>query len=192
MQRADEATKAKRVTTRWDLDHNKDGIRARFVVREFKGDETMYDVFAPSSTPSTRSVIDYLSLKKSYHTFTADVTNAYFHVDEDEECYVDPPAEWLEQQATRGYFGDCGNMCMVGNALGDAGWPSWRDALKRINLTGVTQHHNSMQNMSWMFTLRFTWMISSMAQDRDLRWTWFKPTSHRKSDSKSGRRAKWA
>ena len=43
----------KRVTTRWDLDHKKDGIRARFVAREFKGDETMYDVFAPSSAPGT-------------------------------------------------------------------------------------------------------------------------------------------
>ena len=59
----------------------------------------MYDAFAPSSTPSTGRIIDYLSLEESYHTFTADVTNAYFHVDEDEECYVDPPAEWLEQQA---------------------------------------------------------------------------------------------
>ena len=29
----------KRVTTRWDLDHRKDGIRARFDPREFKGDE---------------------------------------------------------------------------------------------------------------------------------------------------------
>ena len=59
----------------------------------------MYDAFAPCSTPSTGRIIDYLSLEKSYHTFTPDVTNAYFHVNEDEECYVDPAAEWLEQQA---------------------------------------------------------------------------------------------
>ena len=76
----------KHITTRWELDHRKDGIRARFVAREFN------DVFAPDSTPSTGPIIDYLSLKKSYHTFSADVTNAYFHVDDDEECYVDPPA----------------------------------------------------------------------------------------------------
>ena len=44
----------KRVTTRWD----QDGIIARFVAREFKGDETVYDMFAPSSTPSTGRVID--------------------------------------------------------------------------------------------------------------------------------------
>ena len=50
----------KRVRTRWDLDHREDGIRARFVAREFKDDETMHDVFAPSSTPSTGRVIDFL------------------------------------------------------------------------------------------------------------------------------------
>ena len=35
----------KRVTTRWASDHWADGISARFVAREFKGDETIYDVF---------------------------------------------------------------------------------------------------------------------------------------------------
>ena len=89
----------KRVTTRWDLDHRKDGIRTRFVAREFKGDETMYDVFAPSSTSSTGRVIDYMSFQKSYYTFTPDVTDAYFHVDEDAECHMDPLAERLDQQA---------------------------------------------------------------------------------------------
>ena len=62
----------------------------------------MNDVFAPSSSPSTRRINDYLSLKKSYHTFTADVPIAYFHVDKDEECYVDPQAEWFEQQGALG------------------------------------------------------------------------------------------
>ena len=44
-----------------------------------------------------------LSLKKPYHTFIADVTSAYFHVDQDEECYVDPPAAFnLRALATAG------------------------------------------------------------------------------------------
>ena len=64
--------------------------------------ENSSDAFAPCSTPNTGRIIDYLRLKKSYHTFTADVTNAYFLVDEDEECYVNPPAEWLEQQTALG------------------------------------------------------------------------------------------
>ena len=42
-----------RLTRRWELDHGEGGIRARLVAREFKSDETMYDIFAPSSTPST-------------------------------------------------------------------------------------------------------------------------------------------
>ena len=92
----------KREMTPWHIDHRKKGIRARFVAREFEGDEAMYDAFAPSSTPSTGRIIDHLRLKKSFHTFKADVTNAYFHVDEDEEIYVDPPAECLEQQAALG------------------------------------------------------------------------------------------
>ena len=62
----------------------------------------MYDVFTPSSTPSTRRVIDNLCLKKSCHTFLADVTNAYFHVDESGERHVDPAAEWLEQLGALG------------------------------------------------------------------------------------------
>ena len=64
-----------------------------------KGDETMYDGFAPSSTPSTGRIIDYLSLRKAYHTFIADETSAYFPLDEHEECNADPAAEWLKQQA---------------------------------------------------------------------------------------------
>ena len=71
----------------WIWTAEKDGIRARFLATEFKGDETMYDVFARSSTPSTGRVIDYMCIIKSYHTSTADVTNAYFHVEDEEECY---------------------------------------------------------------------------------------------------------
>ena len=48
-----------RVTTRWRTDQRKDGIRARFVAREFKGNKAMCDAFAPCSTPSTGRIIDY-------------------------------------------------------------------------------------------------------------------------------------
>ena len=48
----------KRVMTPWHIEHRKNGIRARFVAREFEGDEAMYDAFAPSSTPSTERIID--------------------------------------------------------------------------------------------------------------------------------------
>ena len=92
------------------------------VAREFKGDETLYDVCARSSTLCTKRIIDFSSLKTSYRTITADVTNAYFHVDEDEECYVDPLADWLEQQAA---VGDPTSVpwrlrknCMAGGAPG--------------------------------------------------------------------------
>ena len=82
------------MTTHWHLDHRKtesehDSLRG--------SSRATRRAFAPSSTPSTGRIIDCLSLKKSYHTFTADVTNTYFDVDVDEKCQVDPPAEWLEQ-----------------------------------------------------------------------------------------------
>ena len=77
----------KRVTTRWELDQRKGGSsrvtkrctmclrRARLRARD-----------ASSSITHSQETL----------------TNAYFHVDEDEECDVDPPAEWLEQQAALG------------------------------------------------------------------------------------------
>ena len=76
------------------LVHRKDGVRARFVAREFKKYGAMNDVFAPSSSPRTGRIIDCLSHKKSHHSFTAG--DAYVHVDEDKECYVDVPVECLE------------------------------------------------------------------------------------------------
>ena len=45
----------------------------------------MFFVSAPSSIPSMGRVFDDLSFKKSYRTFTTDVTNPYLHVDEDEK-----------------------------------------------------------------------------------------------------------
>ena len=75
----------KLVMTCWDLDHRMGGTRTRLVTREFIGDETMFVVSAPSSTPSMGRVFDDLSFKKSYRTFTTDVTNPCLHVDEDEK-----------------------------------------------------------------------------------------------------------
>ena len=92
----------KRVTTRWEIAHRLDGVRARFVAREFKRGEYMDDVFAPSSGHSTSRIVDYIALKKGYHTLNGDVTNAFLHVPEDEECYVDPPREWLAKRSALG------------------------------------------------------------------------------------------
>ena len=102
----------KRVTTRWDLDHRMDGFRTRFVGREFKVDETMFVVFAPSSTPSTGRVNEFFSLKKSYRTFTTDVTNPYFHVNEDEKT---------TSRIGHLCLGDGENICVARDALGHAG-----------------------------------------------------------------------
>ncbi len=52
------------------------------------------DIFAPSSWHSTSRLIDYIALKRRLDTFIADVTNAFFHVDESVEFHAYPPKEF--------------------------------------------------------------------------------------------------
>ena len=61
------------------------------------------------------SSTDYLSLKKSYHTFIADVTNTYFHVDEDEQSHL------LNGGIRLPCSGDNENNFLVEEALGHSG-----------------------------------------------------------------------
>ena len=91
------------------------GTRTRLVTREFIGDETVFVVSAPSSTPSMGRVFDNLSFKKSHRTFTTDVTNQYFHVDEDEK---NSRPHWRMRSLC---FGDGENSCMARDALENAG-----------------------------------------------------------------------
>ena len=90
------------MTTRCEIAHRLDGVRARFVAREFKRGEYMDDVLALSRGHSTSRIVDYISLKKRYRTFTVDVANAFLHVPVDEERYVDPPREWLAKRLAAG------------------------------------------------------------------------------------------
>ena len=41
---------------------------------------------------STSRLIDVISVKKGYPPFQLDITCAFFHAEEDGECYVAPPA----------------------------------------------------------------------------------------------------
>ncbi|CAE8694497.1 unnamed protein product, partial [Polarella glacialis] len=77
----------------------KDGQYAVASWGEFKSaDPYRTDLFAPNSLASTSRVVDLRAVKKKHPTFTFDLTNAFFHAPEDEECYVDPPAEWLDEE----------------------------------------------------------------------------------------------
>lgn len=88
----------KHATTRWEIVHRADGVRER----EFKRCEFMDDVFAPSSSPSTGRLVDHYTLKRNFHVFCADGTNMFFHEEGDEECYADPPREWLARDGAEG------------------------------------------------------------------------------------------
>ena len=56
--------------------------------------------------------------------------------------------------------------CLVADVLERAGQISWKNTLKSKVSTTVTQHHNSLQTVTWMCSLRYTWMVS-MAPDGD-------------------------
>ncbi len=62
----------------------------------------MDDVFAPRSGHSTSRVVGDGALKKRHRTFAVDITNAFLRLPEDEECYVDPPREWLAKRSELG------------------------------------------------------------------------------------------
>ena len=108
----------KRVTTRWDPGRMEDGIRARLVAREFMGDETMYDVFAPSSTPSTgRSIVV-----------------SHVHSRRDKRTFGNPTSVlWRLLRQVHG------------QRRAGTRWVDFMAALKSRVLTSVTQHHTSLQ-----------------------------------------------
>ena len=54
------------------------------------------DLFAPSSGANTSRIVDLVAVKRGHDTFIVDITCAFFHAPEEEECYVQPPQEWLE------------------------------------------------------------------------------------------------
>ena len=100
---AEQAYGKKRISTRWEVVKRPGMVkRARFVAREFESQEFLDDLFSPSSRHSTSRIIDYIALKRRLCTFISDVTNAFLHVDIDEEVYVDPPQEFLDQEIAEG------------------------------------------------------------------------------------------
>ena len=84
------------LTTRWVMARRDGGVvRARFVCREFRsagGKRT--DLFAPATSVLTSRVIDAMANHRRVLRFTFDAGNAFFHADEVEECYCEPPDEW--------------------------------------------------------------------------------------------------
>ncbi len=76
------------LSSRWELKGKTENeqlcCRARFV--------------AATTSVSTSRIIDFKAIRNHYKVWTLDVSNAFFHVPEDELCYVRPPVEWLARQ----------------------------------------------------------------------------------------------
>ena len=86
------------LTTRWVMQQRDQGVRARFVCREFrKLNPGRDDIFAPASSVITSRVIDAVANHRRCSRFTFDASNAFFHAKETEEVYAEPPVEWREE-----------------------------------------------------------------------------------------------
>ncbi len=66
------------MATRWENVTRLGGeVRAPSVAREFRHQESLDDLFAPSAGHSTSRLIDYVALEWRHHVFIADVTDAF-------------------------------------------------------------------------------------------------------------------
>eukprot|EP00971_Amphidinium_carterae_P197342 3917089-Amphidinium_carterae.1 len=86
------------------------------------------DLFAPSSSPSTSRVIDQIALQLRLGRFCLDATNAFNHVPETEDIFVEPAAEWLESEAAAGRRTDVVwklEKVLYGCRRGVQKWVSW-------------------------------------------------------------------
>ncbi|CAK0896486.1 unnamed protein product, partial [Prorocentrum cordatum] len=92
------------LSTRWEnVPRGPDEWRCRCVAREFKSDDPdLEGLFKAGATSSTGRLIDQHAVQHGYNTMVLDAQNAYFHADEDEEVYVDPPVEWVKRNHARG------------------------------------------------------------------------------------------
>lgn len=103
-------------------------VRMRYCLREFKSSAYRDDVYAVSTSSSTGRLIDFIGVHKKQCFFTADATNALWQVPTDEECYMYPPREWLENEAAEGR--STGVMRMLekewyGRRVSGTKWVEW-------------------------------------------------------------------
>ena len=98
-----EAAGKKILDSTWVIRKKPDGsVKCRFCLRDLKSKSDRDDVFAVASSQATSRIIDAIGVKKGYVFFTLDAENAFWQVPIDEECYMYPPEEWLEDRGQRG------------------------------------------------------------------------------------------
>lgn len=103
-------------------------VRMRYCLREFKSSSYRDDVYAVSTTSATGRLIDLVGVTKKYVFFTGDATNAFWQVPIDEECYMYPPEEWLEEERKAGRPTDVMWMLQTewyGRRVAGTKWVEW-------------------------------------------------------------------
>ena len=102
----------KKISARWDHIYKWDAnlgcrvAKSRYVAREFKWQEYRDDLFTPGSSMAESRVVDYVALKHAWPTFTVDAEDAYYHVPEEEDVWVECPPEILEERHAEGDYED--------------------------------------------------------------------------------------
>lgn len=131
----------KYMSSRWELVMKlKDGewiCRARYVLRQYKRSTYVEGIFATASSGITSKLIDILAARTGFPTMTADASNAFWHVPIKEECYTDPPPEWLEQRRAAGMDTDVlwkAKKEWYGRRIAPTSWVEWlAQQLKDLN-----------------------------------------------------------
>ena len=162
------ALQKNRITTRWEVDDRKNRTRARFVTKEFKGDETIKDVFAPEHGMRHRllepqEVITHIQSKRDQRVLPRGRRRRMLR---------GPTARTVGTTGRTGEFDLCAMATakqLYGRRRAGTRWADFM--VERLGVSIDVKHHNSLQIMSWMFSLRYTWMIY-MAPHRDPRRIW--------------------
>ena len=95
----------KHVSARWEL-ALRDGVRARFVCREFRRGDPRKDLFAVASSSFTSRCLPFAGERHGGVRFTFDISNAFLHVPVEEPVTCDPPKEWTKQWLEGGGYPD--------------------------------------------------------------------------------------
>ena len=112
-------------------------VRCRYCLRDYKHLNYRDDVYAVATTSATSRMIDLVGVKAGYCFFTGDATNAFWQVPIQEECYMLPPKEWLEEEEKAGRPTDVMwrlDKEWYGRRVAGTRWVEWyADQLKEMN-----------------------------------------------------------
>ncbi len=74
---------------KWSSESKGWEVKTRYVAREYKWMEKRDDLFTPGATQHEGRIVDFIALREDQPTFTLDAEDAYYHVNEPEDVWVE-------------------------------------------------------------------------------------------------------